>query len=194
MIFQSDKYTIIRRAISPELAKFASDYFLLKREVFKTMRQTGYLHPQDESFGVWGDTLVPDTYAHYGDIVMETLLKWVQPEMEKRTGLSLTPTYSYARIYKKGDILHRHKDRPSCEISTTLNLGGDHWSIYLEPEIEVNLTHGDMLIYSGCILEHWREVFKGDTCVQVFLHYNSTTENTFDRRRHLGLPSVFAIA
>jgi hypothetical protein len=192
MNFQSDKYTIIRRAISPELAKFASDYFLLKREVFKTMKKTGFLRPQDESFGMWGDAQVPDTYAHYGDIVMETLLKWVQPEMEKRTGLSLTPTYSYARIYKKGDTLHRHKDRPSCEISTTLNLGGDHWSIYLEPEIEVNLTHGDMLIYSGCILEHWREVFEGDTCVQVFLHYNSTTENEFDKRRHLGLPSAFA--
>jgi hypothetical protein len=26
---------------------------------------------------------------------------------------------------RKGAILKRHKDRPSCEISTTLNLGGD---------------------------------------------------------------------
>ena len=26
---------------------------------------------------------------------------------------------------KKGDVLHRHKDRYSCEISTTVNLGGD---------------------------------------------------------------------
>jgi hypothetical protein len=26
---------------------------------------------------------------------------------------------------KKDAILKRHKDRPSCEISTTLNLGGD---------------------------------------------------------------------
>jgi hypothetical protein len=53
--------------------------------------------------------------------------------MEKQTGLKLIPTYSYARIYKKGDILHRHKDRFSCEISTTLNLGGDSWPIYIEP-------------------------------------------------------------
>ena len=53
---------------------------------------------------------------------METLLLSVQPKMEKLTGLKLNPTYSYARIYKKGDVLNRHKDRFSCEISTTMNL------------------------------------------------------------------------
>ena len=35
---------------------------------------------------------------------------------------------------KPGDVLHRHKDRFSCEISTTLNLGGDPWPIHLEPK------------------------------------------------------------
>ena len=29
-------------------------------------------------------------------------------------------------------ILKRHKDRPSCEISTTLNLGGDPWPIFID--------------------------------------------------------------
>ena len=33
--------------------------------------------------------------------------------------------------------LKRHKDRFSCEISTTMNLGGDPWPIYLEPSGEV---------------------------------------------------------
>ena len=67
----------------------------------------------------------PNTYSHYADNVKETLLVKMLPVMAKETGLELIPTYSYARIYKKGDILRRHKDRPSCEISTTLNLGGD---------------------------------------------------------------------
>jgi hypothetical protein len=56
---------------------------------------------------------------------METLLMKMLPIMKERTGLDLIPTYSYARVYEKGAILKRHKDRPSCEISTTLNLGGD---------------------------------------------------------------------
>jgi len=53
-----------------------------------------------------------------------------------------------------------------------------------------------MLIYSGCELEHWREEFKGESCGQVFLHYNKTgskisKQNKFDRRPMLGLPAYF---
>ena len=76
---------------------------------------------------------VPNTYSHYSDIAMETLLQQVKPVMEKHTGIKLSSTYSYARIYKEGDVLARHKDRYSCEISTTLNLGGESWPIYLDP-------------------------------------------------------------
>ena len=154
-------------------------------------------------FGVWNDEQVPNTYSHYSDILMETLLEKVKPTMEKHTGLKLSPTYSYARIYKNGDVLARHKDRYSCEISTTLNLGGDSWPIYLDPTgkkgqagIKVDLEPGDMLIYSGCELEHWREEFKGKDCVQVFLHYNKSSskkakENLYDGRPFIGLPSWF---
>jgi hypothetical protein len=66
--------------------------------------------------------------------VMETLLdESVTKVMEKETGLNLIPTYSYAKsLYKNGDILKRHKDRPSCEISTTIHLGGDPWPIFID--------------------------------------------------------------
>jgi hypothetical protein len=133
---------------------------------------------------------------------MDILLPKVQPILEKKLKLKLYPTYTYARIYKKGDVLERHKDRPSCEISATMFLGGDPWSIYLEPNsnlggkpspvgkytpskskgVEIKLKEGDILIYKGCEMEHWRKKFKGKDCVQVFLHYN---------RPHLGLPAWF---
>ena len=131
---------------------------------------------------------------------METLMLKCQPVMEKITGLKLTPAYTFARIYKNGDVLKRHKDRFSCEISTTMNLAGDPWAIYLEPSgkeglkgIKVDLKPGDMLVYSGCELEHWRNKFKGKEHIQVFLHYNNkktpgAKENMFDKRPHLGLP------
>ena len=53
-----------------------------------------------------------------------------------------------------------------------------------------------MLIYSGCELEHWREQFTGEQCVQVFLHYNDSSKkisenNIYDGRPHLGLPAYF---
>jgi hypothetical protein len=200
MSFKKNKYTIIKKAISTELAKFCYDYFIMKRQVTRTMFDNNLISPFSKYFGTWEDPQVPNTYSHYADIVMETLLIKLLPVMEKETGLKLNPNYSYARIYKQGDILHRHKDRFSCEISTTLNLGGHSWPIYLEPSgkenlkgTKVNLDQGDMLIYRGNELEHWREAFKGDNCAQVFLHYNNlktegADKNIYDGRLHLGLP------
>jgi hypothetical protein len=216
MNFNKNNFLVIKQAISSELANFIYNYFLMKRQVAKTLFDTRFISPFTTEWGVWNDEQVPNTYSHYSDIVMETLLLNVQPKMEKATGLKLNPTYSYARIYKKGDVLHRHKDRFSCEISTTLNLGGDDWPIYIEakenvgtpdngfPAItenkgsKVNLKPGDMLVYKGNICEHWREKFEGDDCAQVFLHYNDINskfgdaeKNKFDNRLHLGLPDFF---
>ena len=203
MSFKNNKYTVLKKAISKELADFAYSYFLNKRKVAIFLFDNKYISPFTEYYGVWNDTQVPNTYSHYSDIVMETLLQKVKPVMEKHTGLKLSETYSYARIYKKGDVLARHKDRYSCEISTTLNLGGDDWPIFLDATgktgqagIKINLNPGDMLIYSGCDLEHWREEFNGDNCGQVFLHYNkkgskNAKQNEYDGRPFIGLPAFY---
>ena len=203
MSFKKNKYFVLKKVISKELCNFIYDYFLMKRKVARIMFETKYISPFTEYFGTWDDEQVPNTYSHYADIAMETLLLKLKPIMEKHTGFKLSETYSYARIYKKGDILDRHKDRYSCEVSTTMNLGGDDWPIYLEPSgkegmkgIKINLKQGDMLIYSGCDLEHWREEFKGENCAQVFLHYNkagskTAKENYLDNRYSLGLPKWF---
>ena len=203
MNFKKKKYIIIEKAISNQLALFIYNYFLMKRQVAQTLFSSKYMSPFETSFGVWNDEQVPNTYSHYADIVMETLLLKLKPVMEKYTKLKLNENYSYARIYKKGDILKRHKDRFSCEISTTLNLGGDPWPIYLEPSelegrkgIKIILKPGDMLVYRGNELEHWRDPFEGEDCAQVFLHYNNiatagSEENIFDKRIHLGLPAFF---
>jgi hypothetical protein len=214
MSFKQNKYTVIKQAISKELASFCYDYFLLKRKTARTLFDERIISQFNTMWGVWNDQQVPDTYSHYADTVMETLLMKTHTIMEEKTELKLIPNYSYARIYKKGDVLHRHKDRFSCEISTTLNLGGDSWPIFIEPNenkgkhldgnyvsdntvgIKVDLEPGDMLVYRGNILEHWRDAFEGENCAQVFLHYNDINtpgakENIYDTRPHLGLPSTF---
>ena len=217
MSFKKNKYTVIRQAISKDLAAFVANYFCMQKQVYDTCRQAKYFSPFENILGYYEEPngQIPNTYSAYGNIAMETLLLKCQPGMEKATGLKLYPAYTYARIYKKGDELKRHKDRFSCEISTTMNLGGDDWPIYLEPNpkkggvkpgvgyisdntkgIKVDLKPGDMLVYRGCELEHWREKFRGKECVQVFLHYNNrktagAKENMFDKRPHLGLPSWF---
>ena len=216
-MFKKKKYTIIRQAISKDLAAFVANYFLMQKQVYDTCIAARYFWPFENIIGHYEnkEEQIPNTYSHYANIAMETLMLKCQPEMEKATGLKLYPAYTYARIYKKGDILQRHKDRFSCEISTTMNLGGDDWPIYLSPNenvgipdgkkittiseakgIKVDLKPGDMLVYSGCELEHWREKFKVKECIQVFLHYNNrktrgANDNMFDKRPHLGLPSWF---
>jgi hypothetical protein len=220
MSFKKNKYTVIRQAISKDMATFIYRYFLMKKQVYDTCLKQRYLSPSEVLLGQY-ETVnhqIPHTYSCYADIVMETLMLECQPIMEKATGLKLQPAYSYARLYKKGDKLKRHKDRLNCEISTTVFLGGDPWSIFLDPSggdfvihalkeihkpnapkgIKMDLKEGDMLVYRGCELEHWREKFKGKNCAQVFLHYNNdktpgSSQNRFDERPHLGLPPWFKV-
>jgi len=204
-MFKKKKYTVIKQAISKDLASFVANYFIMQKQVYDTCKNARYISPFENIIGHYEgqDEQIPHTYSQYSNIAMETLMLKCQPKMEEATGLKLYPAYTYARIYKKGDELKRHKDRFSCEISTTMNLGGDDWPIYLEPSgetgkkgIKVDLKPGDMLVYSGCELEHWRNKFRGKECIQAFLHYNNrktpgAKDNMFDKRPHLGLPSWF---
>ena len=200
-LFKEHKYLVIRNAVSFELANFAFNYFLMKRDATQWMYKNNHVSEFTPGFGTWKDNQVPNTYSVYGDTFMETLMMKVLPVMEKHTELKLLPTYTYTRAYKKGDKLKRHKDRPSCQISTTVHLGGNEWPIYIDPTggdnvptgTQVDLKIGDMLVYSGCELEHWREAFEGNVCVQAFLHYNDANgrfgeENIFDKRPMLGIP------
>ena len=216
MTFRVNRYQVIRKAASYELSNFIFNYFLLKRDAVKYMYKNNIVHDIG-MLGTWSDIQIPNTYSIYADHVMETLMVKMLPVMKKETGLQLIPTYSYARLYKKGDILHRHKDRSSCEVSCTLNLGGDPWPIFIDgtgansilsgsetttvvkpnaPKgTKVLLEVGDMLVYSGCELEHWREPFEGNVCGQVFLHYNHVNgpfaeKNRFDKRPMLGVPNL----
>ena len=213
-MFKTKKYQVIRGALSKELANFIFNYMMLQRDAVDWMVKHNKVNPYNPFAGTRADRQVPGVYSKYGDWIMETLLQYMRPIMKAKTGMDLVPTYSYTRLYEKGNILRRHKDRPSCEISTTLHLGGDEWPIFLDPTggnfvidedkqtikpgapkgIRVDLKVGDMLIYSGCELEHWREPFEGTVCSQVFLHYNHANgpfakTNLFDKRPMLGVRS-----
>ena len=215
MSFKKNKYQIIRKAISKEIADIGYNYLQISAEADHWMLQNGVTHEGNPLVGNFKDQQVPGSYAKYADRLMEILLVQTIPIMKAKTNLDLIPTYSYTRLYRTGNILNRHKDRPSCEISTTLNLGGDPWPIFIDPTgannvinehqgiikpdapkgNRVDLRPGDMLIYSGCELEHWREPFQGKLCGQVFLHYNHANgpfakTNLYDKRPLLGIPKT----
>ena len=192
--FIKDKYLLVPQAIPRNLAEFIYTYFLLKRLTASTVQSN------QTEWGEWGDEQCSNTYIHYSDIVMETLLVGLRPKIEEFTGLSLWETYSYARCYEHKGILKSHRDRGACAVSCTLHLGGDQpWPLYLKDlnnqTKKINFKPGDMLLYKGAELEHWREPFTGKRYVQTFLHYvTQIKENEhlkFDGRPHLGLPRRF---
>jgi hypothetical protein len=119
------------------------------------------------------DDQCPKSEAIHGTITFDKLLEDLLPHFEKVCGKRLYPTYSYARLYKPGEELKKHTDRPACEISATVTLGfeGDVWSIYMAGN-KVDMQVGDAVLYRGMDVKHWREKYtEGQWQAQVFLHY-----------------------
>ena len=129
------------------------------------------------AYGIGDDPQVPGSYGvSHGEFACETLLETLWPVIEQSVGEELIPTYSYSRLYVNENKLEKHTDRPSCEISVTLQLGRSHhyaWPIYMG-ERRYDMAEGDGVIYSGCDVEHWRDKCDGPPGYysgQVFLHY-----------------------
>ena len=127
-------------------------------------------------FDIKGDSQAPNSHSMYDFMPFLRLLVEKVPEVSDLLGEKVLPTYTYARVYKEGSELLRHRDRPSCEISLTLNLSKEKdWPIYFQrpdgSETYVELEPGDAVMYLGCQADHWRNKFEGQECVQLFMHY-----------------------
>jgi hypothetical protein len=159
--FSQERYLVIPQLLDPALCSFF----------------WSYSHTKFASRLLRSDPQVPTTPSDYGDPAFDGLLEYLRPRVQDHSGLRLLPTYSYFRLYKRGDVLRRHRDRPACEISVTLNIGQkplDPWPIYVQGDGEphgAELKPGDGLLYRGIELFHWRDAYRGEALVQVFLHY-----------------------
>ena len=120
--FKDNGYLITPKILSGELLDFMGVYAYNAPRIYDV---NGIDIHQDKEF--------PHTPSTDGDIVMENLSGFLLPKIESVTGLKLLSTYTFYRIYKPGDILTKHTDRPSCEISISLCLRkkGNIWPIYV---------------------------------------------------------------
>ncbi len=137
--------------------------------------------------------------GRYADSLCEAHLVSLQGKMEEVTGLRLLPCYSYLRVYHKGSDLRRHADRATCEITATIVVGYEAdklWPLSLMRKNgdrrEVLLDRGDMIVFRGSELEHWRDPFEGGYWIQMLLHYvdadGPQTKYAYDGRPHIGAP------
>jgi hypothetical protein len=122
------------------------------------------------------DLQAPNSLAKYNYLPFVKLLVKKIPDVSKALQEDVLPTYTYTRIYSHGEVLKRHRDRPACEISITLNLKKDNeWPIWFQKpngeEISLELNQGDAVVYLGEISDHWRNAYQGQEHVQLFLHY-----------------------
>jgi hypothetical protein len=184
--------------------EFRAKWYIIKRAVIDDA-SLSFLHAYalaraQSNFIALGDAQIADAPVAYGDPHLDTLLESVRGRVEQFTGFRLWPTYSYLRVYKRGNLLKAHRDRPACEISMTINIGmsaDEPWPIWIAGPMgiaSVSLNPGDGLIYRGCDCYHWREPFAGNYLAQVFLHYvdqsGPNAEYKFDKRPRLSRPTV----
>jgi hypothetical protein len=194
MAFKEDLYEVVKGAVPRELCIFIDTEIELLKKV-------NYLasNIDENNVNYFADGQCKNSFPYYGSFCTETLGQYLQPKIEEVTEKTLYPTYSYMRIYYTGSDMERHTDRPSCEYSATVcisnnpepweiwfeNLQGEHKAIYLEP--------GDMIVYKGDILPHWRTEYKGTRQTQIFVHFVNAEgkyrDYKFDRRPYLAFPS-----
>ena len=178
IIRKNFKYKIIKNFLSKDEIELLSIYCEIKH-------RTNVNNFDLEQSNV-GDT------HFYGDPIMDSLMLRKKKLMEKHTGKKLLPTYAFWRCYTKYADLKKHTDRPSSEISVTVNIKGDGtpWPIFMNGDA-LNLDKGDAAIYLGCEVDHWREEFKGDYQFQTFLHYvdkeGKNIEHFMDKRKFWGI-------
>lgn len=158
-----NNYIIIEDLISPEASQ----------QLYEQLKKDIKDYPQMFDMG---DMQAPKSPSIYNYRFFVELLIGLLGRISQESDEFLLPTYSYARVYSNGAELVKHTDRPACEVSATLHLGGDKdWPIFFtKPDgtvVSYELKPGQGVIYLGEKSEHWREKFEGTEYGQVFLHY-----------------------
>lgn len=156
---------------------------------------------QRNGFFKRNDAQVPDAPSGYAPLPIEALMRLATPFMEKIVGRALWPTYSYMRIYERGNSLERHQDRDACEFSVSVALASatpEPWPLHFRmrsgEERSLDLAPGDAVIYRGGLLEHWRDPLTAEWHMQAFMHFvdrdGPHAAWKYDKRADLGRPPI----
>lgn len=189
MTFSKNGYEVVRNVISKQLLKNLKIQFSMMRDI------NFYISKETDKYA-FGDSQSPNSFSVYSAPFFESLSLQLNDSISSTVGLKLSPTYTYARIYYRGATLGPHVDRPSCEYSTTICIDSDcDWNFYIkdknQTENAILLNPGDMCVYSGCDLMHWRHAYNGNEHMQCFLHYvdsNGKYKNfKYDKRPMMGI-------
>ena len=202
MNFLKTKYQIINSAVGTDICKLVAKEFRIVRDIALATNKINpdYRHPDSvQEDYPFADEMVPSSFSWYSPVCFEALSDViVKPIVEKIIDQEILPTYTYGRIYCKNSVMKSHTDRTSSEFSVSLCLETDttseDWPLYLEDLngniIEVKQKPGDLIIYDGRLLKHWRNKFQGYEHINAFMFYvlknSNRSELKYDTRPGLG--------
>ena len=227
--FENNGYFVVREFFDDITVKLMQQYWDLKwrqinffrdNNIQDELRNLNHSFKQGESL-TKEDNDVGFSFNFYNDTLMESIELCYGQKASSMLKATLSPTYTFTRIYEKGSPLIPHQDRPSCEVSATCpvfisddrpsqicisnhkwwEISEDHRKYSIE-EIkqkgdfsEVHLYPGDACFYKGCERYHWRDPIESDCMVQFFMHFIQTNGEhkdwVFDKRPFMGFPDRY---
>lgn len=157
---------IVRNAIPSELVKYMTCQFEMMENFIATC---GNLQEFNDH------TVGKNNFSWYCAITFESAMVYLHELMEEKIGKELYPSYSYGRIYGHKSYLNKHRDRRCSEWSASCCLSKDcDWPLNFEHEGEVRsieLEPGDLVVFPGSKITHWRDRYFGQKHIQMFLQY-----------------------
>ena len=201
-------YVVLKNFIPKELIQFVMDSWQvmeLDHESYPLLAEK----EEDIIENSPADTLFKSTGIYNAPFGV-AIHRYVWDKLKRHIDLELKETYSYSRKYDRGAFLKAHADRPSCEISGTLCLDyksddNTPWSIWVDNSSDwvnrpseifgetqvipirerktakrIDLEVGDLLLYQGPNVAHWREKFLGEYSYHIFVHFYNVNGQTLN--------------
>ncbi|HVT62119.1 MAG TPA: hypothetical protein VHD33_01355 [Legionellaceae bacterium] len=191
IIIRHPSYIILKQILSEEACHFLTEYTLFKAKARPNTKK--HIDPLD------------NVHREYADPVMELLLAQLQPLVQKALERDIWPSLSFYYVYTHGNALQKHTDRSSCEWVAGLCIGADPdfktthhtWPMQLkldDGQETIALDYGDLLIFQGHTIEHWREPFMGQWFISAIFGYveqdGPYAFQKYDQRKALGTPHI----
>lgn len=197
--FVNNRYVVLRNFIPKEIIRMTMDTWRSIENDDRSFN--AHFRAEDELTHGTPEEQRKKSHGAYNFPVAVGLHTWLKNKLNNVLDINLQETYSYSRKYYRGASLSAHTDRPSCEISVTFPLDyrtddNTPWKIWLNNEgnwincqdqsgqqfiksntqdihrgKSIELELGDVLLYQGPNIPHWRNTLVGDYSYHMFIHF-----------------------
>ncbi len=197
MSFNENNYEIVKKAIPKEVCTIVSRAMIMAKDI------TLHMHSLKETDFPCKDDMVDNCFSRYSPLVLESLSDTLMKDViESTIKEKILPTYTHGRLYYNGAVMYKHIDRDSSEISASLCLDVDKncdWPLMMEDKnknvFAIHQEPGDIVIYKGTELSHWRDPYEGKLQINGFFFYvkeNGIKKSLkYDTRPMLGLDASY---